>query len=243
MALTGAGLTDEIQALCGRPTNQVLLTNARVTRWLNESKRKIAEECPDLEELQFVNETSLDTTETILYAFNEITVGDETDQMPCHIFDVFYLDGNESRELEYIHPDEFDADWPDPTHSDIPKSRPTHWTIQADLSGGYVKMMPFCLTTYCDKNIKFVGSMYPADFTTEDTTRGRLIDCDNAQIAYGVWQGFKAIGNGLKAAEWKKTWSNPDPAFGEDYGELEKIKFRSSREHGWEGNIFYTSYD
>jgi len=244
MALTGAALTDEVQALCGRPSNQVLLTNARVTRWLNEAVKKIAEECPDLEELQFDNTDSFDTTETDIYAVNEITVGDATgEDTVCHIFDVFYLDGNESRHLEYIHPDDFDDEWPDATHSDIPKSRPTHWTRQGDLSGGYVKMMPFCLTEYCDKDLRITGSMYPGDWDTEDTTEGRLKDCDEAIIAYGVWKGFQAIGDEQKAYLWKKKWSNPDPLTGEDYGELEKIRFRSSREHAWDGNIFYEDYD
>lgn len=233
MALTGTALTDEVQALCGRPTNQVLLTNDRVTRWLNEAQRKIAEECPDLEELQFVNEGSLDTTETILYALNEITVGDETDERPCYIFDVFYMDGIESRKLEWIHPDEFDSEYPDPTHTDIAKHRPTHWTMQADLSGGYVKMMPFCLTTYCDKDLKFVGSMYPAEFTVEDTTRSRLVDCDDALIAYAVGKGWGAIGNEEKAGVWWNKFA----------GTLEDIKTQSVRNHGWDGNIFYSDYE
>ena len=244
MALTGLALTDEIQALCGRPTNQVLLTNDRCTRWQNEAVKKIAEECPDLEELQFTNTESIDTTVTLLYALNEITLGDiSEEEKVCHIFDVFYLDGNETRQLEYIHPDEFDAAWPDPTHTDIPHTKPTHWTRQGDLSEGYVKMMPLCLTAYCDDDLKFVGSMYPREFTTEDTSEGRLKDCDEAIIAYGVWQGFKAIGDDMKAALWRKTWTNPEPIYGEDYGELEKIKFRSSREHGWDGNIFYSRYE
>ena len=233
MALTGATLTDEVQTICGRPTNQVILTNERVTRWLNEAQRKVAEECPDLEELQFVNEVSFDTTGTILYALNEITVGDETDQLPCYIFDVFFLDGHESRKLEWIHPDEFDREYPDPTHSDIAKHRPTHWTMQADLSGGYVKMMPFCLTTYMDKDLKFVGSMYPAEFTVEDTTRGRLKDCDDALIAYGVCKGWGAIGQEEKSGIWWQKF----------IGTLEDIKNQSTKDHAWEGNIFYSDYE
>jgi len=233
MALTGTALTDEVQALCGRPTNQVLLTNDRVTRWLNEAQRKIAEECPGLDELQFDNETSLDTTEVIIYALNEITIGDATDIRPCYIFDVFYLDGQESRKLEWIHPDEFEAAYPDPTHSDIAKHKPTHWTMQADLSGGYIKMMPFCLTTYCDKDLRIVGSAYPEDFTVEDTTRGLFIDCDDAMIAYGVCKGWGAIRDENKASVLLQKF----------VGTLEDIKTQSTRDHAWDGNIFYSEYD
>lgn len=232
MALTGATLTDEVQALVGRPSNQILADNTRVTRWLNEAQRVIAEECPDLDCLHFTNTTSLDTTQTILYAVNEITVCHTAGRV-CYITDVFYLDGNESRKLEFIHPDEFDADWPDPTHSDIPKSRPTHWTMQGDLSGGYVKMMPFCLTTSCDKDLKFVGTMYPREFTTEDSSVSGIQNADDAIIAYAVAKAWGAIGEKDNEILW---WSKFT-------GNLDDMKAQSSRFHQWDGNIFYSDYE
>ena len=234
MALTGATLTDEVQALVGRESNQILVDNTRVTRWLNEAQRVIAEECPDLDCLYFVNTASLDTTETILYAVNEITVC-HTAGSVCYITDVFYLDGNESRKLEFIHPDQFDEDWPDPTHSDVAKSRPTHWTMQGDLSGGYVKMMPFCLTTYCEKDLKFVGTMYPREFTTEDSSVSGIKDADDAMIAYAVAKAWGAIdppGSDNEVKWWAKFTAS-----------LDDLKNQSSRFHQWDGNIFYSEND
>jgi hypothetical protein len=235
MALTGAQLTDEVQAIVGRGTNQVLITNARVTRWLNEAQKKIAEECPNLDCLHFSNVLSLDTTVTLKYAVNEITVGSEvtTANGVCYITDVFYLDGHESRKLEFIHPDEFDEEYPDPTHADIAKSRPDHWTVEADLSGGYVKMMPLCLTEYCDKNLRFEGTFYPGDWDTEDTTESPIKGCDDAMIAYAVWKAWGAIGETEEEVKWHAKFN----------GELERIQTQSSRYHQWDGNIFYTNYN
>lgn len=234
MALTGAELVDEVQVLVGRRSGQVLVDNTRVTRWLNEAQKKIAEECPDLDCLHFTNSASYDTTETILYPVNEITLGlCSTAETVCYITDVFYLDGNETRKLEFIHPDVFDEEYPDPTHTDIPKSRPTHWTMQADLSGGSVKMMPFCLTEYCDKDLKFEGTIYPRDFTTEDGSVSGIKDADDVMIAYAVWKAWGAIGDTEEELKWSAKFN----------GELERIQTQSSRYHSWDGNIFYTGYD
>lgn len=234
MALTGAQLVDEVQAIIGRESDQVLADNTRVVRWLNEAQKTIAEECPNLDCLQFTNTASIDTTEIILYPVNEITIGHcSTEEAVCYLTDVYYLDGNESRKLEFIHPDVFDDEYPDPTHSDIPKSKPTHWTMQADLSGGYVKMMPMCLTAYCDKDLKFVGTFYPRDFTTEDSSVGGIKGADNALIAYGVWKSWAALGDTEEEIKWQSKFN----------GELERMQTQSSRFHQWDGNIFYTDYE
>lgn len=237
MALTGATLTDEVQVLVGRPSNQILADNTRVTRWLNEAQRVIAEECPDLDCLHFSNILSLDTTQILRYPVNEITVGSEvtTANGVCYITDVFYLDGNESRKLEFIHPDQFDEDWPDPTHSDIPKTKPTHWTHEGDLSGGYVKMMPMCATEYCDKDLRFEGTFYPGDWTTEDSTESPIKNADDVMIAYAVAKAWGAIDPPSSDNEVK--WWNKFTA------QLDDLKAQSSRLHQWDGNIFYSEYE
>lgn len=234
MALTGAQLTDEVQAATGRTGDTVLIDNTRITRWLNEAQEKIAEECPNLDCLQFTNTSSIDTTEVILYPVNEITVGESTTcERVCYIYDVFYLDGVESRRLEFVHPDVFDEEYPDPTHSDIPKSRPTHWTMQADLSGGYVKIMPMCVTAYCDDDLKFVGSFYPGEFTVEDASVSDLRGCDDALSAYAAAKAWGYIGKTEEEAKW---WTKFQ-------GEIDRIQTKSARSHGWEGNIFYSEYE
>ncbi len=80
MALTGAGLIDEVQAVTGRTASGEALADAtRCARWLNEAQIKIARDCKDLECLSFDNRDSIDTTQTLRYPISDITVGDASD--------------------------------------------------------------------------------------------------------------------------------------------------------------------
>lgn len=225
MALTGATLTDEVQALVGRTTNIALIDNTRVTRWQNEGQNLIAEKAPELHCLHFNNTTSLDTTVTLSYSIADITVGDSsTDERVCHIFDVWYLDGNESRHLKFTPTDEFDAKYPDPTHTDVAKTRPSIWTRR----GNSIEMMPLCLTIYCDKDLRFEGSYYPGEFTTEDASAGDISGADSALIAYGVHKAWGAIGEEEKSAIWRLKFENA----------LQELKDKSEIMHEWSGNLY-----
>jgi len=146
MALTGANLTDEIQAVTGRTTaGEPLVDTTRCARWLNEGQVRIARECVDLECLHFNNSSSLDTTQTLKYAIADITVGDtSTMERVNRVFDVYYLNGLESKKLIWMFPDEFDAAYPDPTHTNVPKDIPTYWTRR----GNYIEIFPLCQTAY-----------------------------------------------------------------------------------------------
>lgn len=237
--LTGEQLTDEVKEIIGRSEDTVLITDTRVARWLNEAQDRIIEECPGLHSLTFKNTTSIDTTVTLRYAISDITVGDSSDNRVCHIFDVWYLDGNESRHLNFLHIDEFDEEWPDPTHSDIPKTKPSYWTRR----GNYIEMTPLCLTAYCDKDLRFDGDYYPRDFTLNDAGASDFsqADADKGLILYAVGEAWAAIGSGealAKSQLWKKKFSNPEPLPGEDVGWLEKFKARNDILYEWEGNLY-----
>ena len=226
MALTGAGLTDEIQAVTGRTTDgESLVTTARCARWLNEGQEKIARECVNLECLNFSNRDSIDTTQTLKYSVNDITVGDtSTMERVNRVFRVYYLNGLESTELTYMFTDEFDAEYPDPTHTNVPKNIPTHWTRR----GNYIEIFPLCQTAYCDKDLRFVGDFWPHDLTTDDPTYSDICDGDKGLIAYGAYKAWGAIGNIIEEVKWKKKF--------EEW--LNEFKTDNDTLHEWGGNMY-----
>lgn len=234
MALTGQELIDEVQAVTGRTASgEALADTTRCARWLNEAQIRIANECVNLECLSFKNTSSLDTSVQLRYNIAEITVGDtSTLERVNRIFDVYYLDGDESRKLVYMFPDEFDENYPDPTHSDIPKTRPTHWTRR----GNYIEMMPLCLATYIDKDLRFDGDFYPHDLSVADATYSDISGGDEGLIAYAAWKVWNAIGGStatLEALKWKKAYN--------DW--LSDFKDRNEILHEWDGNMYGEELD
>jgi hypothetical protein len=224
-SLTCVALTDEIQDLVARPGGGDLITNARCTRWLNEAKRKVCERVPGIEKLRFKNTESLDTTVTLAYALADITVGDTSvvDRI-CHLYDIWYLDGLLSRRLKFVQSDEFDLEWPDPTHSDIPKTQPKWWTRRGD----NVEMFPLCLTANCNKDLRFDGDFYDGDFATEDTTGSDISGADNIFIAYGVWKAWDAIGRTPEAIAAQATYER----------EMDEFRRHHEGQMEWDGNIY-----
>ena len=229
MALTGENLVDEVQVACGRTGDTVLITDARITRWLNEGQRVIAEKVPGLHELTFKNTTSLDTTVQLSWPLSDVTSGlldDTASNHVAHTFKVTYLDGNETRSLTYQPVDEFDCAYPDPTHTDIPHTQPVIWTRR----GNSLEIMPLCLTEYCDKDWRFDFGFYPVDFTTNDSDTSDLNDADEGLIAYAVWKAFVALGaeRATDAAVWRTEF----------YGWLEEYKDQNDTMPEWSGNWY-----
>ena len=227
-ALTGEELADEVQAATGREDDTVLITVSRITRWLNKAQRIIAEKCPDLLATHFVNTTSLDTSTQLKYAIADITVNSTADvsetELACYVTDVYYLDGLNSRKLEYKFPDELDEAYPDPTHSDVAKDRPTLWTRR----GNYIEMFPLCLTAYCDKDLRFDGSFYPSDFSADTTELSDLSRADEGLIFYATAKAWGAIGNEEKRIMWDTRWKNWLGEYEEQSGTL----------HEWDGHLY-----
>ena len=227
MALTGAALTDEIRAIVGREgsADKGVITDTRCTRWLNEGQEKIVDECDGLHCMQFKNTTSLDITATLSYAISDITVGDSTTgERIARIWDVYYLDGNESVHLEWMGVDEFDEKYPDPTHSDIATSKPTHWTRRAN----NIEIFPLCSSGYYDNDLRFDGDYYAADFTTNDTTGSDISKADDGLIMYGVARAWEAIGDQKASIIWDKKF----------YAWLDDYKAQNDNLHEWDGKMF-----
>lgn len=246
-ALSCQELIDEIQARIGRPSSaQQIGDTTWLTRRINEGQKLIVENVPLIPSVSFRNTTSLDTTGTTLYAISDITVGDSsTGNRACHITDVWYLDGNESRRLLFVPRDEFDADHPDPTHSDEHFNKPAQWTLRGN---GYVELYPYCASTYWDKNLRFDGDYYARDFTTDSTSSSDISRADEGLILYGVWKAWQAIaaltpGTRQQETEARKAWSNPEPFPGESLGWLEEFKTQNDELIAWSGNLYDDAID
>jgi len=225
MALTGANLVDEVQALTGRTgSDTVLCDDTRVTRWLNEGQRDIVEKIPGMHAVTFKNTTSVDTTAKLSYPLTDWTVGDATSQTICSVWKVAYMDGVDSIDLRYIHVDEFDDAYTDPTHTDYPTDRPTVWTRR----GNAIEMYPLPSSSYYNKDIRVDGDFYPEDFTTNDADSSDLSQCDDGLIYYAVARSWGAIGDEVKAKIWEGKY--------EDW--VEKRKAKNDIIPGWSGSMF-----
>ena len=230
MALTGGELVDEVKAFVGRsnPDDAVLVTDTRITRALNAGQRKIVEKCPGLHSLTFKNTTSLDTTQVLQYAIADITVGDvSVAQTACHIWDVWYLNGNNTIKLIFAHTDEFDLEYPDPTHSDFVPDLPRHWTRR----GNYIEIYPLCATAYCDKDLRFDGDFYPEDLTTNTGEESDISNADEGLIMYGIAEAWAAIGNPASMLK-SQAWHNKFNVW------LEEFKEQNDTLHEWNGNLY-----
>lgn len=233
MAKTGAQLTDSVQTNVGRLEDPVLIDNTLVTEFLNEAQRKIADEIPGMHSLTFKNTTSFDTTQVLQYNIRDITVGDltpvdfgdTTANTVNRIFNVHYLDDNESRRLTFVHTDEWDK-ISDPTNVNLlPFTRANSWTRRGD----FVEIRPICLTENCDNDLRFDGDYYPTDFTTETACKSELRKADEGLVFYATSRAWGAIGGeSINEAKWLAKFN----AWLEDY------KQRNDDLYEWDGDIF-----
>ncbi len=158
-----------------------------------------------------------------------------TTRFPCRVTQVWYLDGNESKKLKYLPPDDFNSQHPDPTHADEVFGKPKEWTMKNNYQ---VVIYPYCDSGYWDKDLKFVGDFYPLDFTTDSTESSDISTADELLIQYGVWQAWKAIGNLNEQIKAQKVWTNPEPLPGEKIGLLEEFKDHVTAMPGWSWNLY-----
>ena len=227
MSLTGSELVDEIQTLVGRVSTDPLVDDTRCTRWLNEAQREIADACPGLKTLTFKNTTSIDTTQKLQYDLTDITFGDSTRCQLNRVFEIFYLDGNESVHLNFTHVDEFDKEWPDPTHSDYSPDKPNRWTRR----GNKIEIFPLSACSYCNKDLRFNGDFYAEDFTTNDTDTSDISNADDGLIFYATGEAWDVIGGETGNAEslkYKAKFLNW----------LENYKTKNETLYEWDGNQF-----
>jgi hypothetical protein len=225
-------MATQCQALCGRTGDTVLVTTDQIRTWFNEAQRDIADRVPGLHALIFSNKTSLDVTDTLRYALADITAGDTTEQEIANVWNVFYLDGEDSRRLTFVHTDEFDKNWIDPTHADAPRYRPRWWTRR----GHAIEIAPMSGCGYWDHDLRFDGDVYPREFSAADTTRASdLSGAEEGLVSYALAQAWRAIGSAggvqgalLKAADYSRRYESW----------LDTYEHKNNRLDEWNGNLY-----
>jgi hypothetical protein len=240
MALTGAKITDEVQALVGRNEDTELIDVTRVTRWQNEAQREIARFLPGMKSLE-VDICSWCTDTQLRWDLVDLTVGDETATAMTdttvsvinRVFGIHYKDGQDSVRLRYTHIDEWDRT-SDPTHSDVGLGKPFRYTQRGD----QIEIRPLADTGHTGVPLRVIGDRWPVDFTTESTTVSELDRCDKGIILYTVAQAWQAIGDEVKYQLGMRKFSNPDPLPGQDFGWIEKRRRDEDEIHSWDGDLF-----
>jgi len=253
MALTGEALVDEVRAVIGREGSdtQGTITDTRVTRWLNEGQKRIAQKCPGLPELDFRNPAIGDATtafthtfvtDTVNYAISDLTFSggpaynDLTDEKALFVSNVWHMDGANSLRLEFMPIDEFDMFVIDPTSSDIVSDRPARWTKRGD----NIEVSPRPSSTYNGDGIRIDGMRTPQEFTTNDATASEMEDVDEGLIMYAVAKAWRSIGDEARHDIGMRSFTNPNPTATQTVGWLERYRDDYARMDAWDANI-YTS--
>ena len=227
MALTGAELTDEVQAVVGRTEDTVLIDTTRVTRWLNEGQQDIVEECPGLLSREIDDVTSFYcVSDQLNYSFGSFCSGYKV----CHPLAIYYINGSESEKLLFLHLDDFDSEYPDPTSSDFSPDKPSVWTRRADA----VEVYPRPGSDYAGAAgdltgvLRFTYTAYAEDFTTDDTDSSDISRADEGLIAYAASKAWGAIGQEALSLIWKQKYN----------AWLIGYKDKNDALHAWDGNIY-----
>jgi hypothetical protein len=238
MAVNDLGLTEliaEVRACIGRENDTTLITDERIKRWLDKAQEDIAERVPNLNVLEFKNTDSVDfTAGKLAYDLKDWTspittpVGgtDSTETVRvCYMFGATFSNGSDSVNLQYLPTDQFDAQFPDPTHSDSLFGRPEYYTRR----GNNIEIYPVCSTAEDGIAFRLDGQFYPADFTSTDSTAYSTLErADDILIAYAVFKAWAYIGTGDEAAGWLAKYTNL----------LDNYKNRNDVMHEWDANVY-----
>ncbi len=250
--LSGEGLTDEVREIVGRGGSdaQGTITDARVTRWLNEAQDRVAQESRGLEELTFRNPAVGDSTaafthtivtDQITYPISDLTFSgsaaynDLTDERALFISNVWHVKGSNSLHLTFIPTDEFDTFSIDPTSSESISDRPTRWTRRGD----NIEVAPRPSSTYNGDGLRVDGMRSPQDFTTNDATASELVEVDEGLILYAVAKAWESIGDEARYDIWMRKFTNPNPTATQTIGWVERYRDEHSMMEAWDG-AFYT---
>lgn len=225
--LTGAELVDEVQELVGRSDNPVLVDNTRCTRWLNEGQEEIVNKTPGLICREVRDATTFYCiSDTVEYSFASFCSGLKV----CHPLQLKYINGNESYDMSYMPQDEFDEEYPDPTHSDYSPQKPVNWTRK----GNSVFVAPRPSSDYIAAAagdttgvFKFWYTAYAEDFTTDDADESDITRADKGLILYGVAEAWGAIGEEGRRLVWKRKFDEW----------LEDYQAKNAMMQAWDANI------
>ena len=236
MALGLTELIVEVKAALGRETDTVLVTDARVLRWLNKAQEDIAEKCPGLTALDFKNTTSVDFTDGKLEwplkdwtSTNSTALSTDTDNTTenhiCHMYAAYFDATYSQHKIQYIPLDDFDRRYIDPTIENNALGEPRVFTRR----GNNLEIFPVCSTKEVDQNFRLDGSLYPSDFTATDSTAySGLERADDILIAYAVFKSWSYIGEVDSAQAWLAKYN----------GLLQEYKTRNDTLHEWDANVY-----
>ena len=230
MALNRTQLVEEVKSLVGRPTDTVLITDTRVSRWLNEGQLDIAEKVPGINALTFKNTGTFITVQDQLeYDLGDLTFGDNTtDTKLNHLFGIYYLDGNESLLLKFYPNNEFDVIM-DPSSTDYGTDRPLRWTRRGDK----IEVFPLTSAGFAGKTLRVDGDYYPGDVSTVDGSVSDILRSDQGLLYYAIAEAWGAIGEEQKFAVYRQKYD----LWMTEYKEQNDYMFE------WEGNVYDGVYE
>jgi hypothetical protein len=239
MSLTLTELIAEVRSNVGRLTDTLVITDTRITRWLNDAQRHIVRDIVGLVGRDVKDVTSLDLVSSQLsYSIESIT------PKVAHVLKLYYYDANtgstESRSMDYLALDEFDNKFPRPDIVD--ENKPRAWTRR----GNSIEIMPIPSATYSDdpgnKVLRLDYTAYAPDLSgVSDTSELSVMeDADEGLLYYATakaWEKIGGTGEQLYAL-WMNKFTNPTDQSGKK-GWLERYKEKSDTMLAWDGNILF----
>ena len=237
MSLTLTEMIAEVRNNVGRPTDATVITDTRITRWLNDAQRHIVREIVGLVGRDVKDITSLDLVSSQLsYDISAIT------PKVAHVLKLYYYDATtgstESRQLDYLALDEFDEKYPKPEL--ITEDKPYRWTRRAN----NVEIIPIPSVAFADDpNVKVLRLDYTAyapDLSgASDTSElSTMEDADEGLLYYATSKAWETIGTEEKFLLWQSKFTNPTDSTGKR-GWLERYKEKSDTMLAWDGNILF----
>jgi hypothetical protein len=199
MALTLAELITEIQCLSGRTGDTVLITSARITRWLNEAQDAIVRVCVGHLDLETRGSLAALVSGTYQYPLSAVSPSVQ------HVLDIAYIDGTQSKPLDYIDTDQFDDDYPDPANSGI-TGIPCQWTRR----GQYIEVYPVPGSAEATKVVKINYTKKPTAFAVASPSAVcSMLECDNGLIWYALAEAWVVIGqNDAEVVKYRVLFKN-----------------------------------
>lgn len=184
-AMALSDLIVEVQALCGHQDDDVLITQSRVTNWLNWAQLRTVRRCPGHMDLETSDVTAFTlVASTWKYSFSGFS--------PAVFYPLrlYYLDGTQSQLLKYLDTDHFDRDYPSP--ADLRDGIPFEWTRRAKT----VEIYPVPTSGEAGNYLRLDFTKTPTAFDTA-TLAGTsdLSEADEGLIHFAVSEAFSAIGN------------------------------------------------
>jgi hypothetical protein len=228
MSLTLTEMITEVRSNVGRLTDTTVITDTRITRWLNDSQRRIVREIVGLVGRDVKDITSLDlVSDQLSYNISGFT------PKIAHILKVFYYDATsgstETTNMDYLALDEFDESFPRPDEVDT--NKPNAWTRR----GNTIEVIPIASATYSDdpgnKVLRVNYTAYAPDLSGagDESELSAMEDADEGLLYYGTSKAWEMIGVEDKHLLWMQKYTKW----------LEKYKEKSDAMIAWDGNILF----